>query len=230
MVAAVVGIASVAASLYTASEQSDAAAGAAQAQGDASAASIAQRNQMYAETKALLQPWVDQGNAARAGQGNLIGLNGPSAQDAAISGLRTGPEFGALKTVGENAILSNASATGGLRGGNVQGALAQYDQSLLSGLINQQYARLTGISNQGSNAAAQVGTAALNVGNANSEDINNAGAAAAGGILGQARATTGLVNSAVNAAGVLTGYRGGGVPPWSTPPIVGGFGGGPAFA
>lgn len=234
MVAAITAGAIIVGSAITADSNSSAASEAAGVQRDASAASTAQRNEMFTKTQALLQPWVDAGNTARTQQGNLIGLGGNDAQAAAIDRLKTGPEFGAMKTVGENAILSNASATGGLRGGNVNAALGQYDQSLLSGLINQQYARLTGISTQGSNAAAQVGTIGTNVGNANSDDINNAGAAGAGGILGNARATAGLVNGAVNAAGVLTGYRG--APPPTTVattpngvPLTGGFGGGPAF-
>lgn len=233
MVAAITAGAIIVGSAITADSNSSAASEAAGAQRDAAHESTAQRNEMFTKTQALLQPWVDAGNTARTQQGELIGLGGNSAQAAAIDRLKNGPEFGALKTVGENAILSNASATGGLRGGNVNAALGQYDQSLLSGLINQQYARLTGISTQGSNAAAQVGTIGTNVANGNSDDINNAGAAAAGGILGNARATAGLVNGAVNAAGVFMGGRS----PTTTvattsngTPMQGGFGGGPAFA
>lgn len=224
--------------------QRDAAATAAGVQRDASDAAIKQRQQQFDVMRGLLQPWVDQGNTARTGQSDILGLNGNGPQGAAIDALKQGPQFGALKTTGEQAILSNASATGGLRGGNVNGALAQYDQTLLSAIIDQQYQRLTGVANTGQNAAAGVGSAAINVGNANAGDITTAGtatadsinsgaAATAGGILSGARATTGLVNSAINAAGVVAGSRAGTptyTPPPSVPYAVGGFSGGPVFA
>jgi hypothetical protein len=46
-------------------------------------------------------------------------------------------------------LLQRASATGGLRGGTVQGALAQFRPQLLSSLIEQQYGRLGGIAGAG---------------------------------------------------------------------------------
>ncbi|WP_449405980.1 hypothetical protein [Massilia phosphatilytica] len=39
------------------------------------------------------------------------------------------PRFQALQQQGNDAILANASATGGLRGGNVQGALGQFSRN-----------------------------------------------------------------------------------------------------
>jgi len=86
---------------------------------------------------------------------------------------------------GENALLQNASATGGLRGGNVQSALAQYRPQILSDLINQQYGRLGGLSQMGQAAAGGQAVAgqsmASNVGNL----FGQQGAALAGGQLAQ---------------------------------------------
>ncbi len=56
---------------------------------------------------------------------------GMEAQQGAISGLEGSPIFQALARQGEDAILQNASATGGLRGGNVQGALGQFRPAAL---------------------------------------------------------------------------------------------------
>ena len=53
---------------------------------------------------------------------------------------------------GQDAILQNASAIGGLRGGNTQAALAQFRPALLSQLIAEQYNRLGGLSSLGQNA------------------------------------------------------------------------------
>lgn len=207
MVAAI-GAAAMVASAYISSEASSDASAAQQKAGERS--------------MALLQPWAQMGTKAGAAQADLVGLGGVDAQQAAIDRLKGGAEFGSLKKVGEDAILQNASATGGLRGGNTQAALAQYDQGLLSKLINEQYTRLGGISANGINAVN--GQVAANT---------DMGAAEAGGILGQAKAVTGGINGLSNAAGVYMGGRPAPTTVAATPngtPMQGGFGGGPAFA
>ncbi len=85
-------------------------------------------------------------------------------QAAAIARLEGQPMFQAIARQGEDAILQNASATGGLRGGNTQGALARFRPELLNQFINQQYARLAGLAETGQNAAAGVGSAGLSTG------------------------------------------------------------------
>lgn len=220
---------SAAATIGSAVIQSEAASDASSAQVGAARDSTAARTAAFAETRKILQPWITTGTEANAGQRDLIGLGGVDAQQAAIDRLKGGAEFGSMKKVGEEAILANASATGGLRGGNVQAGLAQYDQSLLTSLINQQYARLGGLSKDGLTAGGQVAGIGTNVAEGNSADINSAGAAEAGGILGQAKAATGAINGVVNAAGVFMGGR---TPVAAVTPgaPIGGFGGGPVFA
>ena len=89
------------------------------------------------------------GSQALQEQSALAGLQGPEAQRAAIANLEANPEFQAIARQGEEAILANAAATGGLRGGNTQAALAQFRPELLQAYIDQQYSRLGGLSNQG---------------------------------------------------------------------------------
>lgn len=208
MVAAVVGAASIAANLYTSSQQSDAAGNASQTQIASNDASIAEQRDARAQLQKLLAPWVQAGGTALTGQQDLLGVNGAPAQDFAISQIRNSPAFTSTKKVGEDAILQNASATGGLRGGNVQAGLAQFDESLLSRLIDQQYGRLTGLSGQGQNAASGVGAGTLSTANAITGLNSDNGAAAAGGILGQARAGATGINGLVNGAGVIAGRLG----------------------
>jgi hypothetical protein len=148
-----------------------------------------------------LQPYAQAGQQAFGQQQALIGLQGSEAQQQAITALQSSPQFQALQQQGENAILQNASATGGLRGGNVQAALAQFRPALLSSLIDQQYTRLGGLANVGQvtqqnlaslgqASAARTGAAgqqtASNIGNL----LTQQGAAQAGGILGQQGAMT----------------------------------------
>jgi hypothetical protein len=118
----------------------------------------------------------------------LAGLSGANAQQQAIQGIQNGPQFAAMTQAGEAGILANASATGGLRGGNVQAALGQFRPQVLSQLIDQQYSRLGGLSAMGQNAAAGVGTAAQNTGQAVSGLMQQQGAARAGGALASGQA------------------------------------------
>ena len=106
-----------------------------------------------------------------------------AAQAAAIANLRDGSQFKALVRSGENAILANAAATGGLRGGNTQGALAQYRPAMLQALIDKQLANLGGLSANGLGAASGIGSAAQSSGGQIASILGDKGAAQAGGYL-----------------------------------------------
>jgi hypothetical protein len=164
-----------------------------------------QRRQFDAVQK-LLQPYTEAGAGALAQQQALLGMGSPEAQQQAINALQSGPQFQALQQQGENAILQNASATGGLRGGNVQGALAQFRPALLSSLINQQYERLGGLSALGQNAAAGTGNAGMSTGTNIATLLGRQGQAQAGGILGEQSALTGGINKAFGAVQGAGGF------------------------
>jgi hypothetical protein len=128
-----------------------------------------------------LAPYVNAGYSALGAQQNLLGLNGNDAQQSAINGIQSSPQFQALQQQGQDAILANASATGGLRGGNVQGALAQFSPALLAQLIQQQYGNLGTLTSVGANAGAGVGNAGMQTGSNISSLLQQQGAATAGG-------------------------------------------------
>jgi len=96
-----------------------------------------------------MKPYAEVGAPALEQQAALSGLRGPAAQRAAIQQIERSPEMQAMIQQGENALLQQASATGGLRGGNVQAALAQFRPQVLSDLIGQQYSRLGGLTEIG---------------------------------------------------------------------------------
>jgi hypothetical protein len=128
-----------------------------------------------------LQPYQQAGLDALSGQRALIGLDGASAQQQAIAGLSNSPEMAAYIQQGEDALLQNAAATGGLRGGNTQGALAQFRPGILAGMINQQYDRLGGLTGLGANTTGMVyqtgASAAAGQANAGMQVAGNIGAA-----------------------------------------------------
>lgn len=91
-------------------------------------------------------------------------------QQGAIDALKASPLYQSLYRNGEEAILSNAAATGGLRGGNTQSSLYNLGVDTLSSVIQNQLANLGGIANMGMGSAGQLGqfgaSAASNIGNA----------------------------------------------------------------
>jgi hypothetical protein len=95
------------------------------------------------------------GQQATQQQQALMGLLGPQAQQEAYAMIENSPAFAAQLQTGEEAILQNAAATGGLRGGNTQSMLAQFRPQLLDQLIQQQLGGLSGLSGQGLGAAGQ---------------------------------------------------------------------------
>lgn len=137
------------------------------------------------------------------------GTDANTAQAAAIERIKSGSQFEELAQQGEYGILSNASATGGLRGGNTQGVLAQYRPAMLQMLIDKQLANLGGIAASGQNAAAGVGTAATNAGRDIGISIGERGAAAAGGALGRAEGVNTMLSGITGALGQFSGQSGG---------------------
>ncbi len=101
----------------------------------------------------LLNPYITGGQQGLSGLVALMGLNGAQAQTDAIGGIKTGGQFTELARQQEEALLANASATGGLRGGRTQDALASSRVNLLQGLIDKQLAGLGGLAAMGGNAA-----------------------------------------------------------------------------
>jgi hypothetical protein len=181
---------------------SSAAGTAADAQRDASQAGIGEQQRQFDSIQKMLAPYRDAGTAALGGQQALAGLNGGPAQQQAIDALQRSPAFTSAMQLGETGILQNASATGGLRGGNTQGALAQFRPQLLAASINDQYARLGGLSSMGLGAAGQTGQFAQSATNNITGLLQQQGAAGAGAALAQGRA----FNGALGGLGQAFGY------------------------
>jgi len=118
-------------------------------QAAAAQAGIEEQRRQFDKLIELMSPYVTAGTPALEAQQAFLGLRGPEAEQAAIERIRGGETFQALAQQGEEALLQRASATGGLRGGNIQGALSQFRPQLLSSLIEQQYGRLGGLSATG---------------------------------------------------------------------------------
>lgn len=236
--------------------QSRAASKAASAQTASAQQGVDEQRRQFDAIRELLSPFVEAGTGALGQLGPymgvgpqaleqqraLAGLAGPQAQQAAIAAIERGPQFQSLVQQGENAILQQAAATGGLRGGNVQAALAQFRPQVLSNLIEQQYGRLGGLTalgqqttqnvmTAGQNAAAGVGTAGMQTGANISNLMQQQGAAQAGSALAQGQAWGNLLGGAGTMIGRGLAYQGY-TPEGATAPLTfsqAAFGGGGLF-
>jgi hypothetical protein len=191
------------------------------AQLESSRLGIEEQRRQFEEITRLLQPYVSAGVSALPGfrpfqeagtrafqqQQALSGLLGPEAQRAAISTLEQAPEYQGLVRQGEEALLQRASATGGLRGGNIQAALAQFRPQMLSEQIERQLGRLAGFSATGLGVTgdlANLGQAAA----ARQAALGSATGSSIAGLLGEqgsAQAAAARTRGAAQAGAALAG-------------------------
>lgn len=191
------------------------------AQRSASEAAIAEQRRQQAESERLLAPYMQAGQAALGQQQALLGLGGAEAQQAAIAQIEQGPQFQAMVEQGETAILQNASATGGLRGGNTQAALAQFRPQMLSQLIQQQMAQLGGLSGAGQQGAMSAAGLGQDSAQGIMRQYGAQGQAAAGAAMAQGQGMASVFGGVGGALGTL-----GGLGAMGRGPFGGGGGGG----
>lgn len=189
--------------IMTSDASRGAANSAADAQTYAAQLQVDEAHRQFDQVQQLLAPYVSAGNTALSQQMNLLGLNGADAQTTAQNAIANGPQMQALQQQGENSILQNASATGGLRGGNTEAALAQYRPQLLNQLIQQQYSQLGGLSQIGLGAATGTGNAAQSSSNQVISALGQSGAAQAGAALAAGQANVNAINGATSAGSTL---------------------------
>lgn len=179
--------------------------------------------QTQAALSKMLKPYRKAGEKGLGGQLDLLGLNGNDAQAAAIKALEGSPQFTSLVKSGENALLQNASATGGLRGGNTSAALAQFRPQMLSQIIESQYGKLAGLSALGENAAAMQGNNMTNSTNQISGLMANAGQIQGQGIIAQGQGYADMFGGIAKGIGQWAGGSQASDPQATTPASGGGL-------
>lgn len=194
-------------SLIAGNQQKKAAQGAANAQNAADARAIAEQQRQFDALQALMKPYVQAsagvdgvGGALQAQQA-LLGLNGNAAQQAAYDQIQNSAGFQSQLQLGQNAMLQSAAATGGLRGGNTQAAMAQFAPALLNQAIASQYQNLGGITSLGQNSAAMQGNAGMNSANSISNLYQSQGANTAGYQLARGQANANMISSIAGGIG-----------------------------
>lgn len=188
-----------------------------------------QQQQAAAEEARAMVPTVEAATSPYAG------MTGAEAQQTAIQRVAESPLLQELMAQGETGILQSAAATGGLRGGRTQAALAQFRPAMLQQEIDKLYGRLQGISGMGQSSILGAPTTVVGAAPQMSYQsqipglLTQAGAAQAGGLLGQAQAQRDMFGDIGTAVGWgLEKYSQGGFAPWkpntTTTPNYGGLG------
>lgn len=192
---------------FGAMQQAGAASAAARLQSRAAKQAAQQQQAQFEETQQQLAPYREAGTTALTAQQALLGLAGPEAQAAAIQQFTESPGQAFLRQRGEQALLRNAAATGGLGGGNILSALQQQGIGFAQTDLQNQLQRLRGLSEAGRGAAVSTGQfgaqTASNVGNL----LTSGAQAQAAGVLGQQQAQQQLLGQV---GGAITGGLAGG--------------------
>ena len=160
-------------------------------------------NQQFQQTRSDYMPYTQAGTAAIGDLSALLGLGGLGGvsetgatqagrdrQAEAIAQLQQGPLYQSLYRNGEEALLQNAAATGGIRGGNMQRGLADFGSDVLSNVYQNTLSNLGNVAGLGLGATGSVASFGAN--NAN----NAAGLTTQ---IGQAQANNYLARGRINA-------------------------------
>lgn len=166
-------------------------------------AGIESQEAMFNKALELQQPYREAGYGALGG---LQALADPAQRGQMLQDYYAGDEYGALSSQVEEQQLRNAAATGGLRGGGNQAALASIAPQLGQNFLTNQQNQLTGLANMGMGAASQGATGAQNFGAQQSALQQQAAMAEAQRILTQSGI---LSNTLSDATGTLFGLAGG---------------------
>lgn len=175
-------------------QAASAATSAAATQAQAADRATQEQQRQFDVTQEQFAPFREAGVGALTEQQALLGLSGSGAQQEAFGRFAESPGQAFLRQRGEQSLLRNQAAIGGLGGGNVRSALQQQGIGFAQQDLQNQLARLSAISGSGQAATqnvAQLGAqTASNVGNL----MTQSGQATAGGILGAGQAQQQFTN------------------------------------
>ena len=194
--------------LGSAAIQSRAAKKAGRAQERSAEMGIEEQRAARLATERLMAPYVQAGTGSLEAQQAILGLLGPEAQQQAYAGIEQGPMFQSLVEQGEAGILANASATGGLRGGNIQAALGQFRPQMLQSMIQQQFQDLGSLTNIGQASAARQAAAGQATGTNISNLYGQQGQAQAGAQLAKGQAFGSALGGIGNLFGSVARFQG----------------------
>lgn len=126
--------------------------------------SIAFQKEQGEIARELMDPFREAGLVGLEQLMELGGMAGPEAEAAAIQQIAESEPFKFYEQQALQGQLAGASATGGLRGGDVQRGLAELRPALLQNFVDQRYGKLAGLATSGQAAAAGQSSGAMALG------------------------------------------------------------------
>lgn len=111
----------------------------------------------YAETRADLAPFRTSGAAANTQYTDLLGLNGDASRNAAFANYRTDPSYDWQRNEAIDSVQGSAAARGSLFSGNTLRGISDRTQNIANRDYGNYLQRLSGLSEQGRNAAVAGG-------------------------------------------------------------------------
>lgn len=164
---------------------------AASQQADAAQRATEAQQAAAAQMRADLAPWRTTGETANNRIAALLGLNGQTAD------YTTDPSYQFRFSEGQKAVDNSAAARGSTLSGAALKALQKYGQGMASTEFQNTFNRLSTVSGQGQNAAAQQGAATINAGNSAANNLIGAGNAAAAGTVGATNAWSNAIGQGI---------------------------------
>ena len=149
---------------------------------------IGEARRQFEVTQASFAPFQEAGVGALQEQQALLGLSGREAEEAAFASFRDSPGQQFLKDRAQRNTVRNASAIGGLGGGNVRSALVQQGVGFAQQDFQNRFGRLEQIAGQGLAATSNVGQFGQQTSQQIQRGITGGAEARASGILGKTQA------------------------------------------
>ena len=167
---------------------------AAQQQVNAGNQALDLQRQIYGDTRANLQPYMQEGNLAIPQINAMLGL-GPQGMQGAQSALAATPGYQFARNQGLDAILNKRSALGGVLGGNTLKELDTFGTGLADQTYQSSINNLLRLLGGGQNAAAGLGGFGAGFANQAGNLMTDIGSVQSAGILGGANAVQGGINN-----------------------------------
>lgn len=146
------------------------------------------RRDQFADTTGYLAPYRGAGEAAIGQQQALLGLSGDQAQRQAYSQFGDSPGQQFLRNRQEQALLRNASAIGGLGGGNIRAELQRQATGNAAQEYDNYYNQLAGLSGGGLQASTALGQFGESAATGIQSGLQGEATSLASGILAKAQA------------------------------------------
>lgn len=137
--------------------------------------SVAAQQEGFGRQRRELAPFATAGRDALQQQQALLGLGSPEQQQQAFAAFNESPGQKFIRDRAQRNLVRNASAIGGLGGGNVRSALVQQGAGFAAQDFGNQFNRLSDLRVGGQSAATNIGQGALSTGTNVGQTQFNAG-------------------------------------------------------